>query len=518
MHVRVWGLLASIGLLLPVGAAIGSGISAGYEESDPIARKLRKETAQTPFQQQLGAAVASFQQGDHAGSERLLKPLIADPGFGRLPGEQRHAALALSALNALLMDDPKRARKLFLRAIEAEPGHATDPYFLSLIAAQQGRYEDAARRLTEAVRLSPTVLGDLETEDHFVYQLLHELDDDAPVRLGLLQGLFDAEWDRGGLGADDLWYELALLRVKRGETALAGDAVARIGWPDLLVKLRSDRRFDPLVDRQSPRFDVERAARTHVDALRSLAGERPSSLKVRTDLTYAMLTLGLDQEVLDETGSILDTLAAATPEQAPYEDTADYQAWILNNHAIALRRTDRIDEAVELLVRASRLDEWGTPNVSQVLNLGAFYCSLGRADDARATIAAVGGMSGYGRMVQASIQHCVAWQAGDRAGAAKALAYLRKQRDDSPMHGVYALVREDRIDEAARALAGLLESGEHRADALAALQDYPEPEPLPGDRESFARWNTLKDHPAVRQVAERVGRIERYGIHYRSGM
>lgn len=514
----VRGLVASIGLLLPVGSAIGSGISAGYAEADPVERKMRKEMALSPFQQQLGAAVALFQQGDHAGSERLLKPLIADPGFDRLPGEQRRAALALSALNTMLVHDLKRARRLFLQAIEAEPGHATDAYFLSLIAGQQGRYQEAAQRMAEAVGLSPTVLDDLEMEDHLVYQLLNELDDDAPVRLALLQALFDAGWDRGRLGADDLWYELALLRVTRGETALAADAVARIHWPDLLVKLRSDRRFDPLVDLQSPRFDVEQAARTHVDTLRALAAERPSSLRIRTDLTYALLTLGLAEEVLEQTGSILDTLEAATPEQAPYEDIADYQAWILNNRAIALRRTGRIDEAVDLMVRASRLDEWGTPNVSQVLNLGSFYCSLGRPDEARATIAPVGGMSGYGRMVQASIQHCLAWQKGDRAGAAKALAYLRKHRDDSPFHWVNALVREDRIDEAARAFAGLLESGKHRADALASLQDYREPEPLPGDRETFARWNALKAHPVVRQSAERVGRVERHGIYYRSGM
>lgn len=511
-------MIVAVGLLLPVGGAIGSGISAGYEGVDPVARKMQKNVATSPFQQQLWAAAELSMADDFAGSDRLLLPMISAPGFKDLTAHQRHAVLALAATNAMLQDELTRSRRLYQRAIQADAGYPSDHYYLSLIQAQQDDHIDAAARLAEAARLSRSKPDDVAIDDRFVYQLLNELDDDAPERLALLQALFDANWDRDGLGADDLWYELALMRVKQGDTGRAAEAVERVRWPDVLVRLRSDRRFDALVDLRAPRFDVEAAARANVGRLRALADERPSNLKVRMDLTYAMLAMGMNAEVIALTDQILSTLDSATAGQAPYEDASEYWPWILNNRAIALRRSDRVDEALQLLVRASAMDELGENNVSQVLNLGTFYCSLGRPEQARAAIAPVGSMSGYGRMVQAAIEHCAAWQAGDRAAAGKALAYLREHRQDAQTIWLDALLREGRLDEAARVLLGQLESVDERAEVLSALQEYRETEPLAGARETHAHWKALKARTDVRQAVERVGRMQQYGIYESSGM
>jgi len=517
---RGWtgGVIAAIGLLLPVGNAIGSGISAGYEGVDPVAQKMQKNISPSPFQQQLRAAAELSMADDFAGSDRILLPMISAGSFKDLTAHQQHAVLALAATNAMLQDELGRSRRLYQRAIQVDAGYPSDHYFLSLIQAEQGDYTEAAGHLAQAARLLPSVPDDVVIDDHYVYQLLNELDDDAPERLAVLQALFDANWNRDGLGADDLWYELALMRVKQGDAGRAAEAIERVRWPDQLVRLRSDRRFDALVDLQAPQFDVEDAARANVDRLRALADERPSNLKVRMDLTYAMLAMGMDEDVIALTGEVQATLDSATAGQAPYEDAGEYLPWILNNRAIALRRSGRIDEALQLLVRASAMDELGETNVSQVLNLGTFYCRLARPEQARAAIAPVGSMSGYGRMVQASIEHCAAWQAGDRAAAGKAMTYLREHRDDAQTIWLDALLREGRLDEAARVLLGQLESVDERAEALSALQEYREVEPLPGARETMAHWKALKARPDVRQAVERVGRMQQYGIYESSGM
>src|SRR5258708_12052027 len=87
----------------------------------------------------------------------------------------------------------------------------------------------------------------------------------------------------------------------------------------------------------------------------------------------------------------------AAGSQPAYDDINDNLIWILNNRAIALGGLGRRDEELELLIRAARRPEHGDPNVSQAINLGQFYCDLGRPKDALFAILDVEKTSPYGR-------------------------------------------------------------------------------------------------------------------------
>lgn len=84
------------------------------------------------------------------------------------------------------------------------------------------------------------------------------------------------------------------------------------------------------------------------------------------------------------------------------------RVWLMNNRAIALRRMERLDDAIAAFKTGSRLDGYGGPDVSQVLNLGSFLCLIGRPAEALQVIEPVGEMTGYGRMVQTAVHHCAA--------------------------------------------------------------------------------------------------------------
>jgi hypothetical protein len=190
----------------------------------------------------------------------------------------------------------------------------------------------------------------------------------------------------------------------------------------------------------------------------------------------------------------------------------------MNNRAIGLRRLGRIEEAVAEIERASHLEEVGTTNVSQVLNLAAFYCDLGRPNDARRTIERVGPMSGYGRMVLGSVEHCAALQTGDRQAARRALDYLLSHRSDSEALLLAAFVHEGRLDDAARILIGQLDDPKSRGDALDFVQEFREGPELIGSRSLNANHDALMARNDVKAAIESVGRVGMHDVFDNTGI
>lgn len=504
--------IALVAALLVTGCGVHRAPLAGDSASSRIEAQRHHGDH---LASQLAAAIARAddEDPDPGAADSALSAVIAHPAFKTLPDEQQHQALSVAAFVAIRLDELPRARDLYLAATRVDPADPDDWYRLSLIERELGDHETSAAHLLHLLREWPGLLDNLP--EHDISLLVHQMAPTSPARLEVLQTLFDASWTRNGLGASVLWYELALMRVERGQTEEARQAIARVTEPMDVVKLRADRRFDAVVDRDDERFDAEHAARKRADELRVMAMLDPERLDVLRELTYAMLTAGDNRAVLAMADAALAVIAAGE-EASPFQDI-DEQVWLMNNRAIALRRLGRIDEALEQMEHASRLTEQGEPNVSQLLNLGQFYCSLGRPDDARRVIAQVGEMSGYGRMVQASVQHCAARRSGDAIGAAHALAYLRRHRQDSEIHFVEALIEAERLDEAAAVLVALLQSPHDRADVLIAAQKFRTTEPLPGDVEYRARSHEVIARAEVQAAVQRVGRVERHGIHAGNG-
>ncbi|HVI57945.1 MAG TPA: hypothetical protein VM619_03600 [Luteimonas sp.] len=501
-------------LLLPFAlAAVPGGEAAASVARPPAPDAVRAREALAQYRNRAAAALALADGEDHAAADQALTAVIADPLLDALAPGDRYRLLSAAGLAALQAGDNVRARGIYRRAIAidaAAPGEPDDWYRLAFAEQWSGEHEAAATHLVRMVEGWPEFVDNLDVQ--LVATLLHDLDDGSQARLDLLQALFDAGWTRGRIGASTDWQTLALMRLQRGEIDLARAAIARITDPDPLAKIASDRRFDAALAGQPPLPAVEDAALHMLERLREQAGREPRRLSLQSEVSYALLALGRNQEAIDLADALLARIAAASDGDPPFDDVGE-QVWLANNRAIAMRRLGRTDEALGELVRASGLDENGETNVSQVLNLAQFQCSLGRPRDALATLARVGeNMSDYGRMVRAAAQQCAALAVSDAAMAGQAMAYLRAHRDDARPIFLVGLVRANRMDEAAATLVALLDSEDGREDILLRLQDYREPAPLPGDAEAERHWQALVARADVQAAIARVGRVHHYDL------
>lgn len=490
-----------------------AAISLG--KTGPSLHEKRKQGVAPAYARQWRDAMALGDNGDAADADRALATVMARPEFAVLSADEQRATWSRAAWMAVRLDDHARARRWATRAIEAGSDDPDNVYLLAQLDGHAGARADAARRLRDLAVRWPHVLRHLDTG--FVLRTARQAPDDAPLRFQLMEALLQADWDGNGLGTGDLWYQLALLYQARGDAAGVRRAVARTTSPEALVMFRVDRRFDALLDRDAATFDIAAAAKRRVERLRTLAAERPRSLEVRVELGSALLATGQHAEVVALASETLAALSAGKAD-APAFDDPDQAVWLLNHRAIARRRLGKVYDAQADLFRGTQMSESGGTNVSQVLNLGQFLCQRGRPDEALATLRLVGEMSGYGRMVQASVEHCAAVQHNDTAAARRALGYLRQHRDDALEIWLWALVEADRIDEAAKALIGALAAPATRGDLLAAVQDYREPVALPAFAPVQERWRALLARDDVRAAVDRVGRIERQPIFASSGI
>lgn len=484
-----------------------------------FAAAVHAETAPQDLQfyrQKIASAHALMQNENYTAANRMFATIVDSPLLQSLPPMDARSALGEAGWSAARAGDLPLARTLLLRANQVDDGDPDIWYRLALIEHDLQHYDATARSYIELAERWPELLGNIDTGP--MYELLGALDSASSAKLDLLQALLDANWDDPANNPSHLWYDLALLRVERGEPDRARAAIRRVTSPQQLIRLRSDKRFDAIVDRDAWTFNVEEAAKRAVEIMETKAARDPRKLDPKVQLAYALLVAGMNERVIALVDEVTATIAGAPTDAPPFDDM-EAQVWLMNNRAIALRRLGRIDEAEAELRRATELTERGTFNVSQVLNLGSFYCNLGRPDDTLAALEVVGDtISGYGRMVESGVRLCAAAQKGDTAEAKRTLTYLRKHHSDNQIAYFEGLLRLGQEEQAAKHLIGLLESRTERGDMLEWLQETRMPEPLPGDRVLKTNYRKLLARDDVRSAIDRVGRIEHYGVDINYGM
>ena len=491
------------------------------EKTKPYSRPPQSPAAQAArrLSRSIEEAQSLFDRHDQAGAVRILDTAMRDPGFEALPAKDRRLAWAVLARIDMSAQRHDRAVERLQRANAADD---TDPdiwYWLAMVEDARGRPESAAQAFTELAERWPELLANIDASE--VYRLQSRLAEGSQAKVDFLQTLFDAKWDSPTGDASALWHLLALLRLERGEPEAARTAMRRIVHPGLVVSMRSDRRFDAVVERDGWAFNVERAAVRAVEAMRVKTEARPDDLDAKVQLTYALLDAG------DHEGLIRLVDAVQASDKGPgreaaggkAERTPGQHAWLLNNRAVALYRLGRTEEALADMERARRLPTGNGPNVSQTLNLGEFHCTLGRAADAKRMADAVDGgpVSDYGRMFQARVRLCAAWLSRDARGMTRAFAAIRKGRTHSEEIHLDALVMLERFDEAAQALIALLDAPRERADILPALQRYRDVAPTPTLQRLRAQREALLSRDDVKAAIDRVGRRDRYDVYFGAG-
>ncbi|QWP78126.1 hypothetical protein J5226_06945 [Lysobacter sp. K5869] len=444
-------------------------------------------------------------------ADRTFTEAIAMPAFAELPAAARHTALAAAGRAALQTDDMPRAADLYRRATQAGDD-ADDWYRLALIESELERPEAAAQAFIHLTEHWPEALA--KVDESTVFRLQYLLPRGSDTRLDLLQALFAANWTSRTSDPSTIWLSLTEMLVDRDRRDEARAVAKRVVGPIQVVALRSDKRFDFMVAADSWALNVDNASRRQLELLRQQAEVQPRSLDARSQLGYALLIAGLDDEALALNDEVKQRIADAPAAQPPYDDPRE-QAWLMNTASIALRRQGRIAPGIAELERASRLGDADEPNVSQTLNLAEAYCRVARPDDALATLDRVGdSLTGYARMIVHNIRACVATAKRDTAATDTALRYLREHRSEGNQVYLEALLRAGRLDDAARTLSEQLASREDRLDALTWLQEYRVSEnPLPGDVALREARKTLLAREDVQAEVAKVGRIGRYAIY-----
>jgi hypothetical protein len=445
---------------------------------------------------------------DLAGAQRVLARVLADPEFATLPTPAQLYALTSAGWLAGVDGDNARALTLYRRASELPEADASVWEARALHAWLAGEHGEATSTLATLAKRWPEALPDVDPP--IVFQIVEKGERGTPERIALLQALVDAGYaPRRGDDASRIGVELALERLASGDAAAAKAALASVTGAREISMLRADRRFDALIDRDDPHFDVARAARRRVDDLRARALLDQDLLGLQAWLVQGMLTVGEADNALALADEV-DGAFAASPDPG-YRDPEQLR-WMRLFRAHALLYLERDDDAEAALVAAAAPSASGWREPTAVVLLGAVQCSRGRPADALATVAGVDGPDDYLQMLRESVRLCAATQNGDDAVVAEALAWVAAHRTvDEDLH-TEALLWAGRVDEAAATLIARLRDPALRGEALVELQDYREPPTLPGERRLTASWDAVRARADVQAAVAAVGRIETYPI------
>ncbi len=444
--------------------------------------------------------------GDTLGAAIAYDRLLIDPRMATLDPDVQSRTWVFAARVAGLQGQGPLARQRLDTALQLDPHNAEARLQLARHQLYVGELDAGVDNLLQAIADTD---GAPDLDGSLVWQLYTRLKQAPDKQRALLEGLFDRGWKIEGVEPMELWVNLAALQVDAGQGDKVAATLERIDDALTLVRLRSDKRFDPFLRRDDPRYDPVAAARRHIDRLRVDTMLTPGFNLPAVELVSALLVAGENDEVVGMT----DSVAAYASElaQRPDEGARDL-AWMLDKRAVALLRLGRFDDAVNAGMLSVRMADPAQDPVSQRLNLARLYVGLHRPALARQTIDALPNLSPFGKGFSDLIALRAALQLKDTAAADAARERLLVQRQDNPMLYREALLLDNRMDDAAASLIQQLADPGQRMDALFDLQDLRDTPPLPESAELDARYRALKQRADVQAAVRGVGRIDHYPL------
>lgn len=479
---------------------------AGAAPSGSVDATVVASEVDPTLEEALQAAAAQLGQGDTLGAAIAYERLLADPRLDTLSPERLGEVWTDAAVSAGMQNDEALAEQRIRKALTFNPRLA---HARLLLAAHQLRHDQldaAADNMIQGIADSPDMPGvDADT----VWYLSSHLRDAPAKRLALLQGLFDHGWKADGMEPTWQWADLATLQVDAGQRDKVAATLERVDEPLQLIQLRSDKRFDPFLRRDDPRFDPVAAAQRHIDRLRVDTLLTPGLNEKTVALANTLVMAGQPEEVVAYTNALNEVAEKAA--SAPGAQQARLVTNMLGVRARAQWQLGRTDDAIQTQALAVRMAATDDPAEAQ-LRLAAGYISLHRPALARQSIKGLEELTANGQGIVHLIELNAALQLNDEAAAQRArdgLAALRKQMPSYLMQG---FITENRLDDAAVLLTERLADPTERGLALLELQDlrvWPE---QPADKAFYANWAKFKARRDVNSATRKVGRIERYPL------
>ncbi len=442
-----------------------------------------------------------------------LEAVIESMSFRVRPADDQFRILRTAALVCLEHGKPKLGLAYLGRAV-AMPQAAFEDWAAQLAyAAKLGFEADAVRTLTLMAQRYPERLASLPSDA--ISEIVRKATDRSrSERLALLLALYHAQWRlQWNLEPSDSWRDLALLLEEQGRVAEAADVATHVTNVYVLIGMRSDRRFDGVAAQHPELFDIAAASDREMSRLQAAADATPRSLQLQCSVILGLLSRQHYEAALAAADSLLADIDSTNYPEKLFEDYHDERAWLLDLRAVALERVGRWDEAVEQLTAASRLFEKYGSNVSELIDLGDLYCSLGRPGDALAALAAINApTSAFGAMQVEFVRLRAAEQRGDSPQVAQSLRFMRRHAKDAPTAYLDALFVVNRPEAAAREWIRQLLDRDLRQEALVAAQSYAAAPGTPDEALLDARRRAVMQRPDVQAAIQRVGRTAAYRL------
>jgi tetratricopeptide (TPR) repeat protein len=491
-------------------AAANLQVYSQKQKGAPPSESQRSEReAQSAYAIRRQEAITKAQTTDEFEQARkLLAAVMADPLFPSLDNHEQRNVLSAAAWVEVRSGQYAAAAPLYRRALEQDPSNADDWHRLSMAEEINGNDDAAADALIHILQEWPGLANGLEAGN--VLSLVDDLPVDSDKRMVLMRSLFDANWKWQEEAASDLWYELALTLVERGEKDQAREVISGVAWPYPLIQMQADRRFDGLVSPE-PGY-VSTALTQLVGRLEAMSRDNPTHLYVHNAWLEALLHAGRQEQVIAISEDMLARIGAQTQKDPAFYDSDDAN-FTQEIRFRALRRAGRLEEAEAALKQASEMPEYGEPNIGQKVDLATWYNARLRPDDAIATIERMSAMAEQApRTRRDVILMQAALHKGDKRVAERLLKQIRTREHGAEGLVLQALLRASRLDDAVALFIRRLQDPRLRDGALLYAQKGLESEPQPGDTIYQRNKQAMLERADVKAAIDAVGRVQSYDV------
>jgi len=470
------------------------------------------------LREKLRSAGHALDAKDYTTASQALNEILDDDAFQDLSSGERYAAVVFATFSAVGRNDPLAAHGFAIAATSFREAGAEVWRMRAGLAIQLEEWKDAAVSLTTLANQWPTELTLFDPKS--IDYVASAMDDDPQLldaRLDLIGALYTARYTVDfGFQPSYLWSDLAAAQLERRQLGLAQQILQRIDEPQVLARMRIDRRFDPLVKANPAAFDVTAVAKTRCTQIRKVVREHPHDLQPLIEYMYAQYATGEFKENLRLADQTLKAVIHAPKKKPPFDDVAEKLNWIYDIKAQSLRALGRFDESLLVQQQASALGASGGDKVSQAINLGFLFNEHGRPDEALKAIEGIdwgASLSSYGRMQLQHVRLRAYLQQGKRDEAETVLAYMRKNQKDAADNWQTALLDWGDTDAAAALFIARLQDPQQRSDALWSAQVFPQLPALPQMEQENARWEALMARKDVLAAIDAVGRREKIPLH-----
>lgn len=446
---------------------------------------------------------------------QLLKDareLVAGDSFSSLGFELRWQVYATLVNCGVQLNRTVEIDQGIAGLLSLDPDNA-EVHLLRVRRASEGDQPPAAgvQSLERLAATAPESISAIELRTLFAF--IRELDGERSSLGRTYRALFGADYRSPDVldSLDGLRLEYARLLAEDGDAAGASAQLALISDPSTAADFYFDARFKILesVQRVSQRTELEALVVRYKAASKSRAEEHPDRLRASHAYIQALRLAGDFAEA--ERVSLRWADAARAPgAEAIFTDLDEFAPWVLNERAYALYDLGRNDEAREILSEASKLKEFGTPNVSQTINFAESLIGEGRFDDALNEIARLEGAqaSPYGDMWAAYVRVCARSFTGGMNADDPDLKFVRENEETNDAAFARTMLCLNDLDAYSAHLKRRLADPDRRADALRTLQRHPlAPSVLPIDAEIERRRNSVIERADVQAAIDEVGKV-----------